>query len=624
MTGLRLFGLLVCAAGLLTRPAVPLTGLPPGVHYQPGPVNRVVIGDKLAIYGCGVVPERPPRWVLFTHARRDLLRASRWLLDHGGIAVIPAGEAEWFVQPELFWVRWESARFHDYSQMSTRVPYWPVRKWQAVRGGELLDFDGVRVEVLDTPGLTPHAVSYLIELDGRRLAFTGDLIYGHGQMLELYSLQGPIPELNVRGYHGYLARAAELIGSLEAVLERKPDVVVPAHGPIIEDPQAAVQTLIKRLRELLRSHFRTDALRWYWGEENYRRRAGRVLRGEILDPMPMAEQRALPDWILAVENSRLLLSRSGAAFLIDAGNRRIEDELDRLIAAGRIRALEGIWITHYHDDHTEHVSRLAARFRCPIYFIEQMRDVLAHPGRYHLPCLTLNSIRGRAVRDGERWRWCEFELRADFFPGQTLYHGGLLARRDDGQTVYFLGDSFTPSGVDDYCMQNRNLFYDELGYGRCFRILGTLAPQTWLINQHVEPMFHFSREQLELMRTEFEHRRRVVTELGPWPDPDYAVDETWVRIYPYACDVTQGSELTLEARILNHSPHPERFVVHWNVPEGWKLVESSGPLIVLPKMEGAARARVRAATAGLHLVTVDITFGGRTFWEWTEALVRVK
>ena len=43
-------------------------------------------------------------------------------------------------------------------------------------------------------------MSYLLEADGRRIAFVGDLIYGEGQLLDLYSLQDAVPEAKLRGY----------------------------------------------------------------------------------------------------------------------------------------------------------------------------------------------------------------------------------------------------------------------------------------------------------------------------------------------------------------------------------------------------------------------------------------
>lgn len=597
--------------------------LPDDVRVVYGPVNSAAVGGDIAVYGGGALEPGEARWVLFTHARRDMVRASADALAGGATAVTPQGEDERFAAPEKFWTWWEAARFHDYSQVMTQAPRQAVARRRSVRGGDVLELDGVRVEVLDTPGYSPGSVSYLVETGGRRVVFSGDLIYGPGQILDLYSLQDAIPEAKARGYHGYAARAADLIASLEKIIGRRPDVLVPAHGDVIDRPQEAVARLIGGLRELMRSHFRTDALRWYWGEENLRVRAGRVLGGEVPEPMPGAEEAKLPGWAVAVGNSRLLVSRGGAGLLVDAGNDRVGPALAELMSAGRLKSLEGIWVTHYHDDHTEHVAELAGKYGCPVYFIEQMKDVLERPSSYHLPCLTEKPIRGRALRDGTQWKWREFELTAHYFPGQTLYHGALLARRDDGQALYFVGDSFSPSGMDDYCMHNRNLLHEELGYGRCLRLLSSLPPGVGLVNQHVEPVFRFAPEQLLIMRAELEGRRAVTARLVPWPDPNYGIDASWAGVYPYRSEVKPDQVFTLEARIFNHSPSEETFSLGWNLPPGWRLLEADRRVTAKPRTETAGRARIQAGSAGLHVVTVDIAFRDRRLLEWTEGLVRV-
>jgi len=347
------------------------------------------------------------------------------------------------------------------------------------------------VGVVDTPGYTRGAVSYWLERGGKRIACTGDLIYGDGQLFDLSSLQDAVPEAKARGYHGYAARAGELIASLRKIAALKPDVLAPARGPLIENPQEAIARLIARLQALLGSHFATDALRWYWGDENLAIRSRKALNGPV-DSMPMAEQRPLPVWALAIGNSRLLLSQTGAGFLIDAGYRGARPKLDELAAQGRLNRLEGIWITHYHDDHTDYAQELADHFHCPIYFAPRLADILEHPSHYRMPCLTTAPITsGKPQPDGSRMRWHEFQFTFFDFPGQTLYHDGLLVEREAGG-MFFTGDSFTPSGIDDYCLQNRDFAREGEGYLYCLNVLQRLPRDIWLVNQHVDPTFRFS------------------------------------------------------------------------------------------------------------------------------------
>jgi glyoxylase-like metal-dependent hydrolase (beta-lactamase superfamily II) len=604
--------------------------LPPEVRFIPGPVNGLLLRGKVLVYGDPRGRLKNISHLLFTHARRDVVWAGVPLVAAGAAAIVPERERERFDRADEFWAKYEKARFHDYTQVNTKVLREPLPAARGVREGDVLDLAGVRIEVMETPGYTPGAVTYWMEVGGKRIACTGDLIYGDGQLLDLSSLQDAIPEAMTRGYHGYAARAGALIASLRKVAARKPDVLAPVRGPLIENPQQAIGKLVARLQELMASHFATDALRWYWGEESLRLRSRAVLDGRPVDSMPLAEQRPLPGWVMAIGNSRLLISHSGAGFLIDAGSRALRSKLGELTTSGRLKAIEGIWITHYHDDHTDQAQSLAGEFRCPVYFISRLAGVLEHPSHYRLPALTANPITsGKPQPDGARMRWREFHLTFFDFPGQTLYHGGLLVEREDGEKLFFAGDSFTPSGIDDYCLQNRNFLGEDEGYLYCLRVLERLPRDAWLVNQHVEPTFRFSSEQLAQMRAELRKRRAILTELAPWPSPNYAIDENWAAIHPYASRARPGETVRLRLRIWNHSPRSETYRLKWNVPHGWKVREAASKLTVAPHQEAEAPAALvvgnePSAAGPLRVVTVDLEFAGRRLREWTEALVRVE
>jgi glyoxylase-like metal-dependent hydrolase (beta-lactamase superfamily II) len=609
----------VFAASILAGAA-----LPPDVQFLPGPVNGLLVGGKVLIYGDSTLRTRNVSHVLFTEARRDVVWVGAPFVSKGAAAIVPERERALFEDPASFWAAYEKGRFHDYSQVNTKVLRNPVRVSRAVRGGDKLNLDRVSVEVIDTPGYTRGAVSYWLEIGGKRIACTGDLIYGDGQLFDLSSLQDAIPETKTRGYHGYAARAGELIESLRKIAARKPDVLVPARGPLIEDPQASIQRLITRLQALMASHFATDALRWYWGEESLRTRSSKALDGRAVDSMPMAEQRPLPDWVQAIGNSRLLISQTGAAFLIDAGFKGTPPKIDELMAAGKVKSVDGMWITHYHDDHTDFAQMLSDRVHCPIYYTARMNDVLRSPSDYRLPCLTTNAITsGRPQADGTRMRWHEFELTFFDFPGQTLYHGGLLVERQGADPIFFVGDSFTPSGIDDYCQQNRDFLREGAGYLYCLKVLERQNKNTWLVNQHVEPTFRFSAQQYERMRAELTKRMALLKELAPWPDLNYAIDESWAAVDPYRAEVRNGQRVTLNLRVTNHSSQQETYRVTWNLPPGWRMIEAQPALTLAPRAAGAAHAVFLTEGVGLHVITADVEFDGRELREWTEALVKV-
>src|SRR2546427_8162800 len=67
--------------------------------------------------------------------------------------------------------------------------------------GESFHWEGMDIQVVATPGPTDGSVSYILEADGQKFAFAGDLIYGSGQLWNFYTLQEAVP-WNERGLLG--------------------------------------------------------------------------------------------------------------------------------------------------------------------------------------------------------------------------------------------------------------------------------------------------------------------------------------------------------------------------------------------------------------------------------------
>ena len=88
--------------------------------------------------------------------------------------------------------------------------------------GDVLEADGVRLEVIDTPGHSEDSVSFWDREDG--VLFTGDTILGKGTTV-------------VHDLPAYM-------GSLEKLLALQPPIICPGHGPILRDGVAAVREYI--------------------------------------------------------------------------------------------------------------------------------------------------------------------------------------------------------------------------------------------------------------------------------------------------------------------------------------------------------------------------------------------
>ncbi len=128
---------------------------------------------------------------------------------------------------------------------------------------ETFHWEGLNLQVLATPGPTDASVSYIVEVDGKKLAFTGDLIYGPGKLWNFYMLQKRFP--GMRGdYWGFGGAAPELLASLDEVLSHQPATLVPLHGVVMNDPPGAVAELKKNIHAAMANYLTLSAWRIYF------------------------------------------------------------------------------------------------------------------------------------------------------------------------------------------------------------------------------------------------------------------------------------------------------------------------------------------------------------------------
>ena len=151
-----------------------------------------------------------------------------------------------------------------------------------------------------------------------------------------------------------------------------------------------------------------------------------------------------------------------------------------------------------------------------------------------------------------------------------------------------------------------------------------LPKDTWLMNQHVEPMFRYSDQQMQRMKTELTKRSAALRQMTPWPDINYMVDESWARVYPYGQTAKEGTVVRVALRITNHAPRQMTYKTTWNVPAGWEVISDHTTATISPREDGAIEAQFRVSGPGLHVITADVSFGTWQLPAWTEALVRVQ
>ena len=619
-----LFGLV-----LLPLPAFAADAVTATLSFETGAVNAAVVernGKHLAVYGTGNWREFSCEQVLLTHHRRDVVWKAGAARASGAAVVAPEQERDLIENPNEFWDTFTENRFHDYAQQSTKILGQSVAISRWVKEGDVVEWRGLQFKVLETPGYTRGAVSYVATIDDKKIAFTGDLIYGDGMLFDLYSFQDAITEANIRGYHGYGGRLAGLVTSLRKIAAAKPDLIVPARGPAIDEPQVAIEKLVSRVQALYHNYLSTNALHWYFKEDRMRVCGERILgKGADIELMPYSLHEKTPDWIFEHATSRLLISDEGHGFLLDCGYQRVIDAVKKLMTTGLVKQVDGIFVTHYHDDHTDMVQAAAEEFNCPVYATPEYEDILTNPAAYHMPAMTSNPIKNiKAMPSGETMSWQEFKLTFQFFPGQTYYHGALLARKTDERPVFFIGDAFAPSGIDDYCVLNRNLVHQGGGFRLCFQKLRQIDEPFWLVNEHIPFVFEFAANEMDYLERRYDQRIEILDELFPWDAPNYGIDEQWAMFYPYGVATKSSVTLDFEVRITNHSPIRRLFHVHPNLPEGITLIRCESAITLDPGNSGAVKMEVKVtASPGNYIITSDVSSEGMEFRAWVESLVTV-
>ncbi|MCX6360926.1 MAG: MBL fold metallo-hydrolase [Armatimonadetes bacterium] len=588
-----------CNAGLLRRDGVALLiGAP----------------DPLVLERAGLHPEAIDG-AYWTHADRTACPGLSYLINSEGAFAAPRTEAA------LFCGSWQfrddgAGRLHNYRfHPSNRSPGYGLPVSDGVVPGDVVEWRGATLSVLPGDGPTDGGVSYLLEAGGPRVAFVGDLMCGHGRLREFHTLQGsrPLPGGGeMMEYHGFGERAERLLAALEAVLERKPDLMVGSYGPLVTRPKEAVATLRRRIEAAMAAYHATASARWYFAGVRPEWPADRS-EGE-------ARLRTLPGWVREVSpTSRLVVAPGGEALLIDCAG-EAADTVAALQAEGAIRGVEALWVTHYHDDHVERVNEARNRFGCAVAAHQTLQGILEAPEAYLMPCLDPTPIPvDRVTSHGETWEWRGFRLTALDFPGQTALDAALLVERD-GERVLFVGDSLTPGGLDDYCAPNRNHLGPGRGMDACLQTVASLPFPTLLVNQHCPGAFVFSQSDIRRLRAGLRARRARFRELLAWDDPNYGLDPAWVRLRPYYRRAQPGEPLEWTVEATNHGPRAVRGAVRWSIIGDWAdLPSAEAGREITATLSGPA-----PWDRGVQCVVIDVVWNGRYLPAVAEAIVEVE
>ncbi len=552
--------------------------------------------------------------VLMTHHHRDQGQGLPLAVAHGARIHVPPVEIELFDGVEQMW---ESRPLdNDYTLRQDRFSLLEsVPVHATVPEYRDLTLGGVSLRVLPTPGHTIGSVSYVLDRDGRRIAFTGDLIYAPGKVWSLAATQW-----------SYTQNEGPAMTVISCMLLQRESLylLAPSHGQPMTDPVDALGQLADAMQEYVDS----------------RRPQPWNLRARLDEPFVQLTPHLLLNRS-ATSCSYVVLSESGEALFVDFGYDMITGHIP-----GTERAVKRPWLaslpalrrtygvtriavampTHYHDDHVAGMPLLRDVEGTALWIPENIAPTLADPWLDDLPCQWYDPIDAdRILPLDQPFAWQEYEFTAHPQPGHTLY-AVAYSVVIDGVTVMFTGDQQEGVGGADerrdiMNYQYRNLF--RMGdYVRSAELYQRIAPGL-MVSGHWSPRWA-DASYLEYLAESGRLVDRVHERLLPLAETGIGPDGQVARIRPYRSRARCGEPMTYTVCIRNPLGEPVDARIGLVLPLGWR---SSAPELgrhLGPHEEARVEFTATPMSPGRRRrIAIDVTLGDLALGQHAEAIVDV-
>jgi glyoxylase-like metal-dependent hydrolase (beta-lactamase superfamily II) len=571
-------------------------------------------------------------WVLHTHHHRDQCWGTNRLRAAGAKVAVPEHERYLFEDAELFW---RHKRVYD--NYNNRNTFFAVAEDIPV-DAELFDYEtftweGIEFEIVPAKGHTHGSSMFVAQIDGRTVAFTGDLMQAGGILYQYHSLE-----------YGYGGREGVIytLQSAQALRKRSPDLALPSHGDPIDDPVDDCHRLEDGLMAVTRLGGGT-----------------RILPSTFppfSDILPDARYIQVSRHLLwsgphTVSNFYVILSESGKACFVDYGHsysshmgvsgdredfdtmRFIVHHLDELRDTYGVTEIDLVLITHIHDDHTVGIPYLQRHEGAQAWALDEVAQVLASPAEWSsTPCTLKKPIEfSRVFTDGDTFSWEEYEFEIHHAPGQTEFHS-VIAAAIDGRKVAFTGDNVfadlapgMDGGLTNQLFQTTVLrnSYQLWMHQKCADVMDLVAPDL-VCPGHRQLIPWDDSKSLEY-RDYINRGERVVRRLTG-ESTGQSVDLFWARLRPYLLEVAPGAETTYTLMLRNNFDADTRFEARLLAPGGW---ETSTEFAELTLASGARGELQLTATAPSgpdlrRILTAEIRIDGVGQGPIAEAVVTVR
>ncbi len=463
----------------------------PGVLRSPGlPAGYALVsGDAALLIDAASGPEglkahgvKKIEAVLLTHHHRDSAAfAGRYLADKVPVRA-PKASAE-LLTPDGVRKYWQESL----PLRGSRTSYLVLAEGLdgidcSLDDTQTIDWKGWNIRVVATPGHSRDHVAYAVQKAKSPLfVFCGDALAEPEKLWTPYTTDWD---------HWTDLGLKPTVESLRKLAALKPDVLLPAHGTVLDKNCADVLTKT------------ADAVQEMAFLKSFERFTKQRLKDEpkyAFLTKEQAESNGSKPWSRVSEhlwltgNTYVLLSKDNACLVMDPWDPHSAKQLPKLKEDQKLGPMEVALCSHAHFDHYDGIYSLFEREKCQVWTLDRVAVPVADPFLLRAPFLDARPLKiDRRFKDGETATWREYRLRFRHLPGQTEFTMG-VETVIDGKRCFFTADNFFHqdqfSGSGGWMGMNRSW---PLGYAESAQKVLDAAPE-WVLAEHGGP-FEFNAE----------------------------------------------------------------------------------------------------------------------------------
>ncbi len=539
-------------------------------------------------------------WILHTHYHRDQCLGSADLKNSGTKIAIGKTDAD-YLQSGTTELPINTANRYvlsdELSDYGRRME--PFQKPGVDR--ELMEGDEIKwkeytIRVLNTPGHTKGSVSYLLEVDGRMICFSGDLITQGGYVQDLYSMQWI-----------YLQNPGidSSITSIDRISHLDPKLILPSHGAQIKEPRADLQRLRSRILAFQNRFNIQRAGRWNW--------SGFV----------QVSEHVIQD---CGSTSQLVISASGETLLFDCGGNFTSERLAEAKQKFGIKKIDVIIPSHWHYDHIDGIPALAASEGAEIWVWEGLKEHVEHPENFITTCWTDTKFTAdRILSEGEEFEWGGYIFQVFHNPVHMEEQMGLAARID-GIRFYFTADG-SASNRQGYMRSSIHCYNGisiNTGLIKTSRSLYDADPYI-CIPAHSNGFATHSDTRQEFMEWAMGTTDAIVSLLPPGHS-EIGFNPYWTTFYPAKQTMAPGEKKQVMLKIKNTASQPVSGKAWLKSHDDILFPDKALNYQLGPGEEGEIPVDIKVkpdCLPGTYIITADIEFGHEFFGEYPQGYIIV-